>query len=113
MKTDFKITKPLIRVTSFLLLLWLTGLLLSIWFGLGWFFFLESIRRIIIAIPQTYIPFLRLVVSTERANEEESILEKKSARWLYVWRGAVACIWLILTVVVFKFVNIRLIDIFS
>lgn len=113
MKTDSKITMPMVRTVLFLLLLWLVGLLLSIWFGLGWFFLFESIRRIIIAIPQIYIPFLRLVVSTERATEEESILEKKSARWLYMWRGIVACIWLILTIVVFKLANIRLIDVFS
>lgn len=113
MKTDSKITMPVIRTVLFLLLLWSVGLLLSIWFGLGWFFLFESIRRIIIAIPQIYIPFLMLIVSTERASEEVSILEKKSARWLYAWRCIVACIWLILTVVVFKFANVRLIDIFS
>lgn len=112
MKTDSKITMPVIRVTLFLLFLWLVGFLLSIWFGLGWFFLFESIRRIIIAVPQIYIPFLRLVVSVERASEEINLLEKKNARLLYAWRGIVACIWLILTVVVFKFANVRLIDIF-
>jgi len=103
---------PAMRVTLFLLVFWVVGLLFAIWLGLGWLFVFEGIRRIIIAVPQIYIPFLRLVVNAERANEEIKLMEKKATRLLYAWRGVVACVWLILTAVVFKFANVRLIDIF-
>ena len=84
--------------------------MLAIWFGLGWFFLVETIRRIIIALPTTYIPFLRIVVSSERANEEKELLSKKEVRLFYAWRFVVALIWVILTIIVFLVANIRLVD---
>ena len=112
MKIHSKLTVTIIRIILFLLALLIAGSLLSLWFGLGYFFLFESIRRIIIAVPQLYISFLRLVVSEERANEEKNLLEKKNIHVIYIWRAIVACIWLILTFLVFRFANVRLIDIF-
>lgn len=98
------------RTIIFLLSLWIVGIALALWFGLGWFFLIETLRRIIIAIPKIYLTFLRVVVSPERANEEKQLLSQKKVRILYAWRMIVALIWWLLTVVVFLYANIQLAD---
>jgi len=102
-----------IRVVIFLLFLWVVGVVLAFWFGLGWFFLLEALHRCLIAVPQVYIPFLRRIVGVERADEEERLLDQKNVRSFYIWRIVVAAIWIILTVVVFLTVNIRLVSLFQ
>jgi hypothetical protein len=101
-----------IRTAIFLLSPWIAGVALAFWFGLGWFFLLETLRRVVIAIPQLYIPLLRILVGTERADEEKRLLDQKNVRLFYAWRVVVAVIWLTLTIVVFYTTNIRLISIF-
>ncbi|HXD11781.1 MAG TPA: hypothetical protein VN653_17075 [Anaerolineales bacterium] len=98
------------RTIIFLLSLWIVGIVLALWFGLGWFFLIETLRRMLIAIPKIYLPFLRLLVSAERADEEKQLLTRKDVRIFYAWRFAVALIWLTLTIVVFVYANIRLTD---
>jgi hypothetical protein len=98
------------RTIIVLLALWVIGVALAFWFGLGWFFLLETLRRIVMAIPIVYFAFLRIVVGSERANEERELLSKKNVRMFYVWRFIVALMWLWLTIVVFRYVNIRLVD---
>src|SRR5689334_10286105 len=94
-------TQPKARTIIFLLVVWIIGIMLAFWFGLGWFFLIETLRRIILAIPTVYLAFLRHVVSAERANEEKQLLRQKEVRIFYVWRLIVALIWLLLTGVVF------------
>lgn len=101
------------RTIIFLLSLWIVGIGLALWFGLGWFFLVETLRRIIIALPKIYIPFLSAVVSTERADEEKQLLSQREVRMFYTWRFIVALIWLLLTVFVFLYTNIRLVDLFD
>jgi SNF family Na+-dependent transporter len=103
-------TQSKARTIIFLLSLWIVGMVLTLWFGLGWFFLIETLRRIIIAIPKIYLPFLRVVVSLERANEEKQLLNQKEVRKFYTWRMIVALIWLLLTIIVFLYANIRLAD---
>lgn len=103
-------TQPKTRVIIFLLSLWIIGVVLAIWFGLGWFFLIETLRRILIAIPKIYLIFLRLVVSPQHADEEKQRLTQKQVRIFYAWRMIIALIWLLLTVVVFLYANIRLAD---
>ena len=98
------------RTIIFVLSLWIVGIALALWFGLAWFFLIETLRRIIIAIPKVYLVFLSLVVSPERADEEKQLLIQRGVRIFYAWRLIVALIWLLLTVVVFLYANIRLAD---
>jgi hypothetical protein len=98
------------RTIVFLLSFWVVGISLALWFGLGWFFLIETLRRIIIAVPKVYLAFLRVLVSDERANEEKQLLIRKEVRMFYAWRFIIALIWLLLTVIVFLYVNIRLGD---
>jgi hypothetical protein len=112
MENKIKI-KSTLRVIFLLLSFWFIGLLISFWYGLGWFFLSETLRRILMAIPQTYIKFLRVFVSDERAEEEKLLISQKNARLMYVWRFIVACIWVILTIFVFLKINIRLVSFFT
>lgn len=98
------------KTIIFLLLLWIVGVALAFWFGLGWFFLVEALRRVIIAIPKIYLAFLRVFVSAERANEEKQLLLRKEVRSFYAWRFIVSLIWILLTIVVFLYANIRLAD---
>ncbi len=102
-----------VRIIVFLLSLWFIGIALALWFGLGWFFLVETLRRIMIALPKIYIPLLRTVVSVERADEEKQLLIQKEVRMFYAWRFIVALIWLLLTVFVFLYANIRLADLLN
>lgn len=106
-------TQSKIQTILFFLMLWILGVALAVWFGLGWFFLIETLRRVIIAIPTTYIIFLRIVVSPTRAEEEKRLLEQKEVRLFYIWRLIVALIWLLLTIIVFLSANIRLADFFD
>ena len=97
----------------FLLFPWIVGVALAFWFGLGWFFLLEALRRCIMAVPRIYIPLLRMLVGVERADEEKRLLDQKNVRLFYIWRIVVAAIWLILSVFVFLTINIRLVSLFQ
>jgi hypothetical protein len=101
---------PKVRTITFLLILWLVGITMAFWLGLGWLFLIETIRRFMIATPIIYLAFLRIVVSPQRAVEEKQLLTQKKVRMLYVWRFVVALIWLALTIFVFVYLNIRLAD---
>ena len=107
------LNQPKIRTIFFLLSFWIIGVVLAFWFGIGWFFLSETLRRIIIAIPQIFIPVLRVVIGNEQADEEYRLLSQKNIQFFYIWRVVVALIWLILTIVVFSIANIRLISLFQ
>ena len=48
------------------------GLMLMIWFGIGWLALFHVVRRIILTTPLLYIPALRVLINSEVAEEEKA-----------------------------------------
>ena len=60
---------------SLIILSSLIGILASWWYGLGWFFFFQTIREFLFAIPGFYLPIIHIVAGQKFADEERSRLK--------------------------------------
>jgi hypothetical protein len=104
------------KLFLFLISLWLFGFLLAFFFGLGWFFLIESLRRILTYIPPIDRMMRKIFVG--KVNEDQIGSEKADSNKtsVYISRilGAlITLIWIALTIIVFMKVNIPIIDIFK
>lgn len=94
---------------TILLAFWGTGVIFALFLGLGWFFLIETIRRIIFSIPQIYIPILNLVLG-HRILEKENVTRNETRQWLLILQGIKILFWVLLTAYVFLELNVRFIS---
>ena len=102
-----------LKLLLFLLSFWGIGLLLALFFGLGWFFLFESLRRLLTYIPPINHRVRNYFIEKGDGKKTYEITENPSLKKVSNIIGLmITIIWLALTVFVFFYVNIRLIDIF-
>jgi len=101
------------QLLIFSLSFWIVGIVLALWFGLGWLILAETIRRMTTLVPQTYFPILQTPTGIKRADDKQYVLEKRSVNVCYIRRGLNVILWLLLTIAVFLYANIHLIDLFN
>lgn len=103
---------PAMKVIVFELSFWVVGVALAFWFGLGWFFLLGTIRRLFIAVPWLYVPTVRILLGEDRAELEKVRLSEKGprVRWHYTLQAIIMMAWVTMTIVAFRYANIRLAD---
>jgi hypothetical protein len=76
MKLQTNTSSDKVVVATLVVLLSLLGILLSYWYGLGWFFLFQTIREFLFAIPQFYLPLIRIAAGQKFAEEESSRIRK-------------------------------------
>ena len=101
------------QLLIFSLAVWIVGIVLALWFGLGWLILAETIRRTITMVPQTYFPILQTPTTIKRTDDKQYTLEKNNVNVFYIRRGLNVILWLLLTIAIFLYANIRLIDLFN
>lgn len=92
-----------------LICFWIIGILLFIWFGLGWFFLVETIRRILFFIPQTFLVIKKTFHIDENVITRDQTQEGNYKASL-ILRLTTIIFWLCLTILVFLKLNISLIS---
>jgi len=104
-----------LRFLAFGLSFWSVGVILAAFFGLGWFFLLETVRRVLLAVPHVRWRLTRAIFGDERANGIRRMEDEAGSRRLVsgLLQVVITLAWIALTIFVFARFNIRLIDIFS
>jgi len=104
-----------LKFLAFSLAFWLAGALLAMVFGLGWFFLLGGVRRLLLTLPQTRLTLTRIIFGEERAEWTREQLHQAGVRRRRLSTGleGIATIgWLVLAVIVFAKFNFRVVDLF-
>jgi hypothetical protein len=105
---EFNIDKTHKKLFLFSLLLWLIGIILAAIWGLGWFFLVETLRRIATYFP----PFKRrlkvLLLGTE-LESETTTTSSAAYRLSQIMGGIIIVCWVVLTIFVFVKANVSLI----
>jgi|GEM_PF-4854395 len=104
------------KLIFFLFFFWLIGVLLAIFWGLGWFFLLESLRRLV-----TYIPPLdhkiRVILlgkeQVERDSQHSISISPGMVTISKLIRVLILVVWAGITIFVFLRINIPLIVLFN
>jgi hypothetical protein len=71
------------KVFILLVAFWIIGILLSIWFGLGWFLLMETIRRFLFVLPnfeERIFGFLKISLDIKAIPDEISIQKTKNKK---------------------------------
>ena len=76
MKSEANNASGKIAVATFVIFVSLLGILVSYWYGLGWFFLLQTFREFLFAIPRLYLLLIQIVAGEKFAEEERSRLRK-------------------------------------
>lgn len=103
------------KVGRFLVLalpFWLVGLGLAIFVGLGWFFVVQALRRLILTVPAVRNWIGRLVLGEPTASEGADLRRSGADNTpiTFVLQGLATAGWAILAAVVLANFNVRLID---
>jgi hypothetical protein len=102
------------KVLLFLLLFWAAGVVLAIYFGLGWFFLLESLRRLATYISPLNRKMRYLLLGKEEPSTIETQTTNPNAIFLSkFFRLIILLGWIVMTIVVFNKINIPLVEFFS
>jgi hypothetical protein len=101
-----------IRFLAFGLGFWLTALILAFFFGVGWFFLVGAIRRLLLAIPASRLALDRMIFGEQHAALTKEKWEQAGRRrWLSLGLGSfVTLAWLVLAGIAFARFNFPLID---
>jgi len=59
----------------------LIGLVLAIWYGLGWLVLFQSIQRLFFVTPRLYIPIMRIIIGREFTELEKSKIMSNGNGW--------------------------------
>jgi hypothetical protein len=103
-----------LRIILFLISFWLLGVIFAFFFGLGWFFLIESFRRLL-----TYIPPINRKLQNYYINEvgqpktENNVVDPKLILLSNIFRLIILFGWIGMTIFVFAKMNIPLISIFQ
>jgi hypothetical protein len=106
--------KHSLRIILFLISFWLIGVICAFFFGLGWFFLIESLRRLL-----TYIPTLNRKLQNHSGDEagqltsESEATDPKLVHLSNIFRLVILLGWIGITIFVFAKVNIPLIEFFQ
>ena len=101
-----------IKLLFFHLSFTVIGLLLAIWFGLGWFILFQTCRQICLSIKPLYTRVISVLVDTEYAKG--MLANKKGPLFFTTWSSAFASVAMVgLTILFFWKINISIISIFS
>lgn len=114
-----KQNKPLIwspKLFFFLLFFWLFGMLLALFWGLGWFFLLESLRRLITYISPLDRKIREILIGKEQVERISSQTDSVNPNLVAISktiRLVIVIVWIGITVFVFMKINIPLIELFG
>lgn len=78
MKTSEAKPPSRLRWIAFYVFFYTIGLVISFWFGLGWFMLFQFIPRLLFAIPKFYFPTIRFLAGTEFMVEEK---KRRHEKW--------------------------------
>jgi hypothetical protein len=95
------------KLVIFLSTYWVLSVAIAIWFGLGWFFLMVTLRRLMIAFPFSR-NWINRVTGVEKPKSESN---GTLIIWHNILQTFIIVIWLSLTIVVFLKANIRLSDV--
>jgi hypothetical protein len=110
---NIKNKKVSFRIFFFPLLFWVIGVITAFFVGLGWFFFFESLRRVLTYIPPFERMTRKILVGQEgQAEYEKEQLSSKSIDISTILRLMITLGWFIITIVVFLKINIPLLELF-
>lgn len=95
------------KLVIFLSTYWVLSVAIAIWYGLGWFFLMVTMRRLMIAFPfsRNWINRVTGVESPKSESKGALII------WHNILQAFIIIVWLSLTIVVFLKANIRLSDV--
>jgi hypothetical protein len=109
-----KTNLPTIKLYSIFFFFWATGVILSLFWGLGWFFLLETFRRLLTYLPPINNYIRKLVVGRyEPTNLEVDSTNPNLVKLSRVLKIVILLIWIGMTIFVFMKINIPLIRIFG
>jgi hypothetical protein len=104
------------KLFLFLFFFWLLGILLAFFWGLGWFFLLESLRRLVTYIPPLDRKIRELLIGKEQVERTSSYTDSVSQNMVLIskiTRLIIVIVWIGITIFVFMKINIPLIDLFG
>lgn len=112
---NYLIGSEKIRFGIFYISFSIIGLLVAFWYGFGWFIFFTVLRRVVIQIPEFYIPVIRFVVSKRFSQQEREKLERDLKTGINGLRKNILriMIWIIFICIGFWKINIPIIDIIT
>lgn len=112
---NYLIGSEKIRFGIFYIAFSIIGLIVAFWYGLGWFIFFTILRRVVIQIPEFYIPVIRFVVSKRFSQQEKEKLEKDFKTGIKGLRKNQfrIMIWILFICIGFWKINIPIIDIIT
>lgn len=108
------LTHQRIRAITFIIGLWIVGISLAFWFGLGWFFLFRTVHRILFVTPYLYLQMMEKVVGDKASAEEERkrISQAGGNLWFRsTWSIVGTIVSVLLTFFAFWKINMPIIDI--
>lgn len=100
------------RLFVFYSILSISGLVLSYWFGIGWFILFHTIRGVFSSVPSFSIPIMRVIAGLDYAEELRGRYALKNATYRFFSTYVVNLINIAITIFVFWKLNIPLKQIF-
>ena len=92
----------------FLLLFWVTGVFLAVFWGIGWFFLTESLRRLLTYVP----PFNRFIAPDADPHPKNGTFPPQAKVVAKVFSLLITLIWIGMTVFVFLKMNFSIMSFF-
>ena len=108
MKKHQKSNAAVCRLFAFYSSFFVLGLILSYWFGLGWFFLLHAIRGLLSSVQFFSVPLMRILAGAHFTEELESRQQLKSRAYRFFSTVVVNVINFALTIFFFWRANVPL-----
>lgn len=107
------LSKNHIKFILILILFWTIGILFALFFGLGWFFLIETLRRVLTYIPPLGRWFRKLILGEEELLSQMKPTASQYELFSRVLGFMITLGWAMITIFVFTKINIPLLDIFT
>lgn len=111
-KTDGHLIEKIKKLIWFFVVWWVIGAVLAFFWGLGWFFLIVTLRRIVTYFPPIRRKFRVWFLGEEQDNEKEKT-DPRTRFPSQLMGGIIILIWIGLTIYVFSQLNISLISILN
>ncbi len=93
-----------------LIAFWFVGVIIAFFAGLGWFFLIETLRRILFLVPKLNTAVINFILGRETRKVPGDINKAPCGLLCVVMRYAIICAWIIMTIFVFWKANIRIFE---
>jgi hypothetical protein len=94
-----------------LIAFWFVGVIIALFAGLGWFFLIETLRRILFLVPKLNTAVINFILGRDTRKVPEDFKKAPCGFLCVAMRYAIICAWIILTILVFCKANIRIIEV--